>query len=85
MPKFEPTVLRPHVQRLLASEASYTHNLAVLVSAYVKPTRARANELGVQPGTLAELFSNTEQCVLNSPTLQLSITRTLDRSLDSMC
>jgi hypothetical protein len=61
MPKFEPVVLRPHVKRLLASEASYTHNLAVLVSAYVKPTRARANELGVQPGTLAELFSNTEQ------------------------
>lgn len=56
-----PLVLRSHATRLLASEQAYLHNLRVLVASYVKPMRQRANELGVLPGTLAELFSNTEQ------------------------
>jgi hypothetical protein len=56
-----PRALRPHVTRLMGSEEAYTHNLNVLVSAYVKPMRLRANELGLLPGTSAQLFSNTEQ------------------------
>ena len=59
-----PRVLRGHATRLLASEQAYLHNLRVLVASYVKPMRQRANDLGVLPGTLAELFSNTEQCDL---------------------
>jgi hypothetical protein len=51
-----PRALRPHVTRLMGSEEAYTHNLNVLVSAYVKPMRLRANELACFRARLRNCF-----------------------------